>query len=261
MANLELQFHSRVLKLDVTVNVVLPEPAKAAHYRTLYLFHGLGGDGSNWVRKTSIERHAARHGIAVVMPSVGRSWYTDTVGGAKWFTFVTEELPAVCRSYFRGMSDKREDTFVGGISMGGYGAVKAALHCPETFGGCISLSGSLDVTRKGREMTEEFLREWQSIFGVLPAELEGSGHDLFAVAKRNREQGIPLPKLYLWCGTEDHLIEVNRKFRDYLESLRIPHCYRESEGDHSWKWWDLQIREALDWILEEKSVDSTENKA
>ena len=132
MAFLELHYHSDALGIGVTVNVILPEKAKTLigmnaeggdNYKTLYLFHGLSDDQSIWMRRTSIERYAADYGIAVVMPSVNRSWYTDTVYKAKYFTFVTEELPRVCRSYFRGMSDKREDTLVAGLSMGGYGAV------------------------------------------------------------------------------------------------------------------------------------------
>ena len=126
MAFLELHYHSDALRIGVTVNVILPEKAKtligmnadgADTYKTLYLFHGLSDDHSIWMRRTSIERYAADYGIAVVMPSVNRSWYTDTVYGAKYFTFVTEELPRVCRSYFRGMSDKREDNMVAGLSM------------------------------------------------------------------------------------------------------------------------------------------------
>ena len=130
MAFFEMKYHSDALKIGVSVNVILPEKAKtligmtangasATTYKTLYLLHGLSDDHSIWMRRTSIERYASDYGIAVVMPSVGRSWYTDTPSGAKYLTFVTEELPRVCQSYFRGMSDKREDNMVAGLSMGG----------------------------------------------------------------------------------------------------------------------------------------------
>lgn len=65
-----------------------------------------------------------QYGIAVVMPEVGRTWYTDTQYDLKHFTFVADKLPAVCRSYFKGMSARREDNMIGGFSMGGYGALK-----------------------------------------------------------------------------------------------------------------------------------------
>lgn len=262
MALLELKYRSPLLKMEVSVSVILPEPAKPVPENgcpVLYLYHGLTDDQSCWLRQSSVERYASAAGIALVMPAVGRSWYTDTAYGAPYFSFVTKELPQVCRQYFRGLSQRREDTSVCGVSMGGYGALKAALSCPEVFGSCISLSGSLDVTRKGRVMSKEFLQEWKSIFGAYPAELEGSRHDLLALAARDLRDGVPLPRLYLWCGTEDHLIGVNRDFHARLEELRIPHHYGESEGDHSWKWWDPQIKAAIRWLLEEKSPESTEN--
>ena len=263
MALITLQYRSKALRMATTVDVILPESGSLGPdgcCKTLYLYHGLSDDQSSWRRYTSIERYAAKHGIAVIMPSVERSWYTDTAMG-NYFTFVTEELPQVCRSYFRCMTGRREDTFVAGESMGGYGAMKAALLCPETFGGCIALSGSYDITRKNRELTDTILGEWQSIFGARPADLEGSEFDLFAAAKRRAEEGTELPKMYLWCGTEDHLLGVSRRFHAHLEQLKIPHAYSESEGDHSWKWWDQQIQKALCWLLEEKSPDSTENNS
>ncbi len=258
MAFFEMRYHSDALKVGVSVNVIIPERAKtligmtsggADTYKTLYLLHGLSDDHTIWMRRTSIERYAAEYGIAVVMPSVGRSWYTDTAYGANYFTFVTQELPRVCRGFFKGMSDKREDTFIAGLSMGGYGALKAALCCPETFGGCASLSGAFDIFAPRRLAN---LSEWQGIFGFDlkdPAQLRGTEHDVYALVEKNKAAGIPFPKLYLWCGLKDSLLDSNRQMRDLMESLEIPHVYRESEGDHSWKWWDLHIQNALNDLL------------
>lgn len=258
MAFLEMHYHSDALGIGVSVNVILPEKAKtligmAANaeetYKTLYLFHGLSDDHSIWMRRTSIERYAAEHGIAVVMPCVGRSWYTNTATGAAYFTFVTEELPAVCRSYFRGMSSKREDTFVAGLSMGGYGALKAALSRPDLFGGCASLSGALDICAFPRPTDD---REWKGIFGHSlqgPEDLRGTEHDLFALATALKESGAPLPKMYIWCGEGDFLLAHNRRFTAHLKSLSIPCRYEESEGDHTWHYWDLHIRTALSYLL------------
>lgn len=260
MAFLELHYHSDALKTAVTVNVILPEKAKTLigmdgktqkEMKTLYLLHGLSDDHSIWMRRTSIERYAAERGIAVVMPNVGRSWYTDTADGAKYFTFVTEELPRVCRSYFKGMSDKREDTLIAGLSMGGYGAIKAALRCPETFGGCASLSGAFDIFAERRLMIWD---EWRGVFGFdleKPSQLAGTQHDVFALVRRNFSAGVPFPKMYLWCGESDSLLSTNRDFRDLLIENNISHIYKESEGNHSWKWWDLHIQDALDYLLDE----------
>jgi len=258
MALLELNYYSKALKSSTVVNVILPERPKNEKgagrnpdepYKTMYLFHGLSGNHTDWTRKTCIERYAAEYNLAVVMPNVNRSWYTDTCYSAAYFTFVTKELPEVCRSYFSGMSHKREDTIVAGLSMGGYGAVKAALTCPETFGHCASLSGSLDITRKGRACE---LQNWRAIFDFAmetPLELEGGPHDIFALTRKNRAEGIPFPNLYLWCGTEDVLIRTNREYHVLLEELGVAHGYEESEGDHTWPWWDIHIQDALRYLL------------
>lgn len=99
---------------------------------TLYLLHGLSDDDSIWLRRTSIERYVAQMGIAVVMPQVHRSFYTDMAAGGQYWTFISEELPALARSFFP-LSAKREDNFVAGLSMGGYGALKLGLRKPETL--------------------------------------------------------------------------------------------------------------------------------
>lgn len=253
MATMEFQFYSKALKKVTTVNVILPEIHKTKEgvgnpgntYKTLYLLHGLSGDHTNWLRKTSIERYANEYGIAVVMPDVGRSWYTDTAYGEKYFTFVAEELPAVCRSYFKGMSDKREDNYIAGLSMGGYGAMKIAMSYPENYCGCATLSGALDITRENRKRN---LEEWKALFGYDLkdfAELNGTKHDVYALVDKNHKAGNPFPKLFVWCGTEDELVHNNRRLKTQLDNLGIEHYYAESEGDHSWKWWDLHIQEVL----------------
>jgi S-formylglutathione hydrolase FrmB len=183
------------------------------------------------------------------MPNVDRSWYTNTQYGANYFNFVTKELPEVCRHNFKVMSDKREDNIVAGLSMGGYGAIKLALSCPEQYAYCISLSGSLDITRKGRPYS---IDEWRSIFGFdmhTPLELEGSEHDLFWLTEKNKKDGLPFPKLYMWCGTEDTLIKSNIEYHELLTRLGIEHTFETSEGSHTWRWWDLHILPALNYIL------------
>ena len=253
MAFFEFHYYSHALGQQVCVNVILPEREKKellagipeGTYKTLYLLHGLSGDHYNWVRKTSIERYAEEYGIAVVMPGVSRSWYADTAYGMPYFTFITKELPAVCRGYFKGMTDHREDNYIAGLSMGGYGAIKAALTYPEHYAGCASLSGALDITRKGRAYR---LEEWQGNFGFELSdalELEGSEQDIFALTRKNIEKGRPFPALYLWCGTEDTLLPINQQYHALLEQEQIPHLYEQSEGDHTWKWWDLHIQDAL----------------
>ena len=248
---LQMDFYSKELGKSAAVNVLIPEKCRKSEkpYKTLWLLHGLSDDHTAWMRYSSIERYANEWGIAVVMPNASRSWYTNTAYGANYFNFITKELPEVCREMFSGMSAAREDNIVAGLSMGGYGALKLALACPLQYGACISLSGSFDVTRRGRAYN---LGEWQSIFGYEikdALELAGGEHDLFALAKANKENGKPFPKLYLWCGTEDSLVDINYAMDAHLTSLDVPHVLKTSEGNHTWKWWDLHIQDGVNYVL------------
>ena len=248
---LEMNYKSNELNKQTQINILLPDAngENASPCKTLWLLHGLSDNNMGWMRYSSIERYAKNYNLAVVMPNVDRSWYTDTAYDVNYFSFVTRELPEVCFRTFSQMSQRREDNIVAGLSMGGYGAVKAALSFPEKYGSCISLSGSLDITRKGRPCN---INEWRSIFGFdmeSPLELEGSEHDLYALAAKNKTEGREFPKLYMWCGTEDELINVNCSFDQHLTELGIAHKFETSEGDHTWKWWDLHIQGALEWIL------------
>ena len=248
---LQMHFYSKELSRAVEVNVLIPEKCRTATtpYKTLWLLHGLSDDHTAWMRYSSIERYANEWGIAVVMPNAARSWYTNTAYGANYFNFITKELPEVCQGMFSGMSPAREDNIVAGLSMGGYGALKLALTCPEQYGACISLSGSFDVTRRGRAYN---LEEWKSVFGYeieSALDLAGSEHDLFALAKANKEGGKLFPKLYLWCGLEDTLVDINYAFDAHLNALDVPHVFKTSEGNHTWKWWDLHIQNGVNYIL------------
>lgn len=251
MAFFEMSYQSDALKMGVTVNVILPEGAKHGEkYRTLYLLHGLSDDHTIWMRRTAIERYADAYHIAVVMPGVGRSWYTDTATGAKYLTFVAKELPDACRGFFGGMSDRREDNWIAGLSMGGYGAIKAALTYPERFGGAASLSGTLDIADASRNRPMD---EWRGIFGFdmqNQSELKGTCHDLFALAKGLHNEGKIFPHIYLWCGEQDRGLEYSERFSAMLHELGVPHRYDSSEGDHSWPYWDRHIQDALCYLAE-----------
>lgn len=248
----ELNLYSKELKMNTPVNVILPDRVEEGQtYKTLWLLHGLEGDHTSWMRNSSIERYVHKYEIAVVMPSVQRSWYADTAYGMNYFSYITKELPQICRSHFKGMSERREDNIIAGLSMGGYGALKGALRCPKQYGACIALSGALDITRKGRNL---YTNEWRALFDFElqdERELEGGENDLFALARKNKQEGLPFPKLYLWCGDQDTLLFNSEQFHALLEELEIPHHFSHSEGDHSWRWWDKQIRPALSYVLEE----------
>ncbi|MBO7302944.1 MAG: esterase family protein [Clostridia bacterium] len=259
MAFFEMHCFSHALNIEVAVNVIIPDAPKSEKrvgprydsYKTLYLLHGLSDDHTIWMRRTAIERYAIEHGIAVVMPAGNRSWYSDTAYGAKYFTFVAEELPAICRSYFKGMSAKREDNMVAGLSMGGYGAFKIGMTYPDRFFACASLSGAFDVLHLGKYRLDEWRGNWGFDLNE-PDDMKGSPSDLFSLTEKVVKGENTLPKLFLWCGTDDSLIKVNREYKALLEGLGVEYLYTESEGDHTWKWWDMHIQNALNYMLDSK---------
>lgn len=254
MPLIHLDFFSDTLKMAVNADVIIPyrshrligmETAETTDtYPTLYLLHGLSDDHTIWQRRTSIERYAAARNIAVVMPNAHRSWYTDMAHGGAYYTFIAEELPRICRHIFRGMSDKKEDNFIAGLSMGGYGALKIALSKPDCYAAAASLSGALDIAGKLVNSSLERRTEWEDVFGDLNA-FTGSQHDVYALTDRLAAAGQPFPRLYLWCGTEDFLLDSNRKMHEKLQSLGVEHTYEESPGNHSWPYWDDKIQRAL----------------
>ncbi|MFU8871596.1 alpha/beta hydrolase [Micromonospora sp. SL4-19] len=253
MARIRCDFFSEALGLGTSMTVLLPDRtspgigmaggATAGDPPVLYLLHGLSDDDTIWTRRTSIERYAAPLGLAVVMPQVGRSFYTDEAHGNRYWTFLSEELPEVCRSFFR-LSERRADTFVAGLSMGGYGAMKWGLRAPSRFAAAASLSGALDVVRRRDHPTSPVDPAlWHTVWG--DREVAGTDDDTVALLER---AGDDLPALYVACGTEDFLYEDNTRFVETARGRRVPVTVDFSPGGHDWAYWDARIQDVLAWL-------------
>lgn len=250
MALLTCHFFSEALGQSTSATVLLPESAHgqigmggtevAGPPPVLYLLHGLSDDETIWQRRTSIERYVAERGIAVVMPRGGRSFYADERHGARYWTFLSEELPRAVQHFFR-VSDRREDTFVAGLSMGGYGAFKWALRQPGRFAAAASLSGALVVG--GPQAAE--LRAWVSpVWG--DADPAGTDDDLLALL--DRADPAALPALYATCGAQDFLVGAQHAFVERAAARGIPVEAHLHPGQHDWAYWDEHIRDVLDWL-------------
>lgn len=225
---------------------VEPADLPGGGYPTLWLLHGMSDDHTMWTRRTSIERYVSGLGIAVVMPGVDRSYYADMNSGPKYFTFVSEELPAVCRRMFR-LSSRREDNFVAGLSMGGYGAMKLALNHPERYAAAAALSGALDVAALPGEFPER-AAEWGWMFGQ-PTDVDGTRRDVFDRATQLKQSEHADLPLYLCCGTGDYIYQHTVRFGDHLRELGLNLTYEEHEGrEHEWGYWDQQIQRVLEWL-------------
>jgi S-formylglutathione hydrolase FrmB len=251
MALFQCNFSARSLGVDVSVNVILPQEGNWRNgiprrpLKTLYLLHGRGDDHTAWMRQTSIERHAQRYSLAVVMPAVNRSYYADMASGPAYWTYISEELPELMRAWFP-LSAAREDNYVAGLSMGGYGAFKLALNHPERYAAAASLSGALNIIQK--DLSLDFDPDWEHIFGAA-ATPQGTIADIHHVAKS--VAALPAsdqPRLYQWCGTEDFLYADNLRFRDHATALGLNLLYEEGPGDHTWGYWDWGIERVLRWL-------------
>jgi putative tributyrin esterase len=254
MALIRCDFYSDALDVSTTMTVLLPEQtrsqiglagapaADAAGFPTLYLLHGLSDDHSIWQRRTALERYVAPLGLAVVMPSVSRSFYADEASGLDYWTFLADELPAKVESMFR-VSTRREDRFVAGLSMGGYGAFKWALRRPDRFAAAASLSGAVDLARIQRERgRSQDPRMMERIFG--DAVVAGSDDDLFALLDTVTDP----PPLYLSCGTGDYLIDDNRRLAAACADRGVDLTSDFQDGVHDWAYWDRTIQDVLAWL-------------
>jgi len=254
MAFLEVNFFSDTLHMCSSMNVILPEDlSEGATCPVLYLLHGMSDDHTAWCRYTSIERYANAKHLAVVMPTTGLGWYTDMEIGYDWFTFISKELPQIVHSFFPMISQKREETFVAGLSMGGYGAMKLALHCPEKFAKAGCLSGALDIIGEFKEATAagpEFApwpTYWEDIFGNIRT-IRKKGNDNLKTAEELAAAGGEKPSFYIWCGTSDFLYKNNLHTVRKLKALGFDVDAHYGVGDHQWKYWDQHIQEILDWM-------------
>lgn len=248
MAFLELNVYSEALGMQTQVYVCMPQKnnrgeigignAETDKPKCLYLLHGLSDDHTIWLRRTSIDRYAQNNGLCVIMPDGARSFYTDMRHGGKYYTYIAEELPRIL-SGLLNISTKKEDTFIAGLSMGGYGALKIGLKNPDRFAKIGALSSVCDVSwvRHAHPMDAD------AIFGAdAPAPKED---DLFYLAENCKER----PEIFMACGTEDFLYKANQSFREHLEALGYDFEYYESHGAHTWEFWDENIQRIIAFLL------------
>lgn len=250
MAFLELKIFSEALGMQTEVLAVIPQRStlgeigtenkeERGKYKCLYLLHGLSDDQTIWMRRTSIERYATKYGIAVVMPRGDRSFYTDMKYGPKYYTYVAEELPRIICDLLP-ISDRREDNVIGGLSMGGYGAMKIALRNTDRFSKIIALSSVADI----RSLYERFEPTLNLVFGTKEGVTEED--DLFTLTERAKKSDNA-PSIFMAVGQSDFMYEENTRLRDHIKSLGYDLTYREGPGIHGWDFWDEYIRYALEW--------------
>jgi S-formylglutathione hydrolase FrmB len=266
MATLQINFFSKCLLRGVTFNAVVPvdkfampgQPEREKKpFKTLYLLHGIFGNHTDWLNGYRTQALAEERNLAVIMPAGENHFYVDNeASGQMHGEFIGRELVEFTRDLLP-LSRKREDTFIAGLSMGGFGAVRNGLKYHDVFGCLAGMSSAfvLDaaVNSKPDDPSPIGRRGYfESVFGDLD-KLKGGDKDPRGLVTSLKASGAALPKIYLSCGTEDFLIGANRDYHQFLLDNGVEHTYVEGPGAHTWEYWNEYIKKVMDWLpLEEK---------
>lgn len=254
MAKFNCNFISYTFKRTVDITVVVPSvtipesmgmsatgevgKANCSHskdnkYPVLYLLHGYGNNHATWTGYTNVEMYAEERNMAVVMISAENKFYVNHSNDDSFFDFIEKELPDFVCGMFP-ISRKPEDTFIAGLSMGGYGTLIHALTNPEKYAALGAFSAAVGVMD---EMMSASSKE-------LNAELDPA-----TAAKKNVEAGKKLPKMYIACGAKDFLFEADKSFRDEMIKLGADVTWEEHpDYGHEWRFWDMYVEKFLDWV-------------
>lgn len=251
MAREEIQWKSDLLARETTMRVIVPQIGTPP-FCTLYLLHALNEDSSAWLHKTGIQTLVRHLPLFVVMPDGDRGFFTDNEDGPPYARYVGEEVLEFVERNFP-VRRERSGRAIGGVSMGGYGALRIGLGYCDRFCSIHSHSGSLDrgvefnldpAKRSGlmKQRPDSFVLEMRRIFGESPT---GTKHDVLRLAQEAKQRD-QLPGLWIECGVEDYLLNGTRAFHRDLEAANIPHVYREIPGVHDSPYQDGDLKAALE---------------
>ena len=262
MATFQMNYLSTMLGMQTNFSVFFPsfEPGKddaeksigelyprGRKFPVLWLLHSDTGDDGEYLKYTNILRYAQKRGIAVVMPCGYNMMYSDDPTGQKFLKLVTRELRVLCRSYFP-FSDRREDNFIGGVSLGAYGALKAALFEPEQYAKAVLIDGGFE-----ENMTDGFLHALRALDEkqglVPPSPLDDAPPEQmepYAAAKKNAEEGVRLPKFLMAWGEESETAAYSRTGAEKLAALGYDVTQKAYAGmGRGWDLWDAALKDAL----------------
>jgi len=250
-------FFSKELEMETNISIVAPDEFSGQPHKVVYLLHGICGRSGDWIDYTLLPNYAKMYRVIFVMPEVARSFYSDMTYGMNYFSYITEELPLMCSSILN-ISQKAEDTAIIGGSMGGYGALKAALTKPHQYSFCGAFSSPCLMLRENLEYSEGALRfkelfgerlfkDFQAVFGK---DIDWNPkEDVVELAKQISDAAI-LPEIYLACGTEDLFYGDNKRFHQQLKELGHNVRFEEWQGNHDWIFFDEALRRALKCLFE-----------
>ncbi len=265
MALLEMTFAADALKRWVDVVAIVPvedggiEGVKSPEkFKTLYLLHGFGGNAKDWLTYSNIRAYAEQNKIAVIMPSGENGAYMDNEEVEVFNGKFIEELVHFTRKLFP-LSDRREDTYIGGLSMGGLGALRNGMKYSELFGKIFSLSGAFivdEIANQPKDYKDPIAGYgyYNRVFGNLESVLKSENNPVVCIKKAFERKSIP--DVFMACGKDDFVLEYNRNMKKIFDELGVSIAYYEAEGNHDWAFWNDWIKVALKWILGEEAADA-----
>ena len=250
MAYLQSSIRSLALGMDTNLNIILPadrydaQGKPTGYDKVLYMLHGLKQNADAWPRHSCIERYANHYGYAVIIPEVQRSWYCDLPGGTNYFTYITEELPELVHRMFK-LPEGRENTYIGGLSMGGFGSLKCALRRPDLYCGAMCYSSGFFSLENAQHLMDVYYSEGE-MKSILGQDLTLRDEDSLDYLIRHFPKDAQKPRLYVSCGTEDFLIKANVRCRDLLKENGFDVTWEAWEGIHDWKFWDVAAQKSME---------------
>ncbi len=248
MAYIRCDLRSESMKMTTSLVAILPEDIPVSEARVVFLLHGLSDNCTGWTRYTAVERYARENRLAVIMPEVQRSFYTDMIYGLQYFRYIQQELPQLCNHLF-GVTLAPEKSYIMGLSMGGYGALKCTLQNPSRYAGCGAFSAVTDLPKWFLQEDEVSSSEKTAIFGLqrqIPAEC-----DLYSLLEKT--DADCLPTIYLVCGEQDGLYSDNVRFAQALQARHPETVFEHWCGLHEWAVWDRAVARAFAVLLKEEN--------
>lgn len=249
----KMEYFSNCLSRSVSFEMFMPGELKEEKPGVLFLLHGYCGISSDWMLNCRLHEISDRYNLCIILPNGENSFYLDgEPTGRKYAAYVGEEIPNYVRTRLQVAIDK-DRTYIGGFSMGGFGALHTALAYPDTFGKCFALSSAL-ITEEVANMKPGSGNDvanyayYRLMFGE-PEKLLESENNPKELIRRLQAKKEALPGIYMACGTEDFLLENNRDFVAFLKERQVEHVYRESAGNHNFDFWEAYLEPAVKWML------------
>lgn len=252
MALITMNYNSPTIGMHQNLTIILPEDVTffdssrtAKQLKSMLLLHGLSSDETTYIRYTSIERYANEHQLAIIMPNVDHSGYANMVYGHSYYDYILEIYEYVHQ--ILPLSRKREDNFIAGHSMGGYGTIKFALTQSDKFAKAAPLSAVFEAQRLIDLDWIDFSP--QAITGR-DTQIKGTELDTYYLLDQAIDASVDIPELFIMCGKEDFLYHDNLQFIETLNKKGVSYKFEDGPGDHDYAYWDRAIKHAIEWFVQ-----------